>query len=334
MPVNGSMGVCPGTVRSWQGVGVLNNGERARATGGPAASGVLLAFLGVLAFSLTLPMTKWALAGFDPTVIAMARAAVAGLVAVAVLGLARVRWPGRAMLVPLLVTASGIVVGFPLLTTVALQHTTSAHAAVVIAGLPIATAVLAVARAGERVSPAFWAASGIGTVAVVVFALTRGGASGGTLAADLLLLGAVAAAAVGYVEGAVLTRRLPGWQVVSWVLVISLPLTVPVTGALLVKTGSEHAVTGQSLVGLAYLSLISMYVGFFWWYAGLARAGVARAGQVQLLQPPLTLVWSVLLLGETVGWETAVAAGVILAAVVWTQRVRPPASAGTVPAEG
>jgi drug/metabolite transporter (DMT)-like permease len=224
----------------------------------------------------------------------------------------------------MLLTASGIVVGFPLLTTLALRTTTSAHAAVVIAALPIATAVFAVLRAGERVSGGFWLASGAGTVAVVAFALSRGGAAGGGLVADLLLLGAVAAAAFGYVEGAVLARVMPGWQVVSWVLVVSLPVTVPVTALLFAVSGGSHQVTTKSLVGLAYLALVSMYVGFFFWYAGLARAGVARAGQVQLLQPLLTLLWSVLLLGEVVTWETLAAAVAVLACVVWTQRARPP----------
>lgn len=301
---------------------------------GGVAGGLLLAFLGVLAFSFTLPMTKWALDGFDPVVIAVGRAAAAGLVAVVVLAATHAPRPPRTALAALLVTAAGVVVGFPLLTTIALRSTTSTHAAVVIAGLPIATAVLAVARAGERVSRAFWLASGAGTAAVVAFALTRGGAEGGSLVADLLLLGAVVAAAVGYVEGAVLSRAMPGWQVVSWVLVVSLPLTVPATVAFGLATAPDHDPTPRAMAGFAYLAMISMYVGFFLWYAGLARAGVARGGQVQLLQPLLTLLWSVLLLGEVVTWPTLAAAVAVIGCVVWTQRTRAPGAAQVAAPEG
>ncbi|MEZ5116358.1 MAG: DMT family transporter [Candidatus Nanopelagicales bacterium] len=285
--------------------------------------GLVLAFLGVLAFSFTLPMTKIALQGFDAVVIAFGRAAIAGVVAAVVLLALRVRPPSRSMLRPLLLSALGVVVGFPLLTTLALRSTTSAHAAVVIAGLPIATAVFAVLRAGERVSRSFWWASTTGTAAVIVFALTRGGATGAGLVPDLLLLGAVAAAAFGYVEGALLSRAMPGWQVVSWMLVVSLPVTVPVTVALQWRSAPDHSIDASALLALLYLALFSMYVGFFWWYAGLAAAGVARAGQMQLLQPLLTLLWSVLLLGETVGWPTLLAAAVVLVCVGWTQRARP-----------
>lgn len=278
----------------------------------------MLALAGVVMFSFTLPVTKVALRGYDPLTIAMGRAALAGVVAAAGLALARVPWPGRQAVRPLLGIGLGVVVGFPVLTTIALQSTTAAHAAVVIAGLPIATAVLGAVRAGQHPSRAFWVAATCGTLALAVFALTRGGAGGGTLTADLLLLGAVLAAAYGYVEGAVLSRAMPGWQVISWVLVLMLPLTVVVTLAAVAVDGPSP--TWASTWSLVYLALVSMYLGFFAWYAGLHLAGVARASMVQLLQPPLTLLWSVLLLGESVGVSTVVAAVAVLACVVWTQR--------------
>ncbi len=299
----------------------------------PVTRGLVLAFAAVVMFSFTLPVTKVALTGFDPVVIAMGRAVIAGIVAAIVLRMARVTWPGRAALRPFLAIGLGIVIGFPVLTTIALQSTTSAHAAVVIAGLPIATAVLAVLRAGEHPPRAFWLASLAGTAALIAFAFTRGGAGGGDLVADLLLLGAVLAAAFGYVEGAVMTRSMPGWQVVSWVLVVMLPVTVVTTTVAGVIEDGPAVADPDAVAALLYLALISMYLGFFAWYAGLNSAGVARASQVQLLQPLLTLLWSTLLLGEVVGWPTIVAAGAVLACVVWTQRARPASSANVVAPE-
>jgi drug/metabolite transporter (DMT)-like permease len=304
------------------------------APGSAVRRGLVLALAGVVMFSFTLPVTKIALRGFDPLMIGMGRAALAGLVALVVLRLARVPWPGRAALVPLLLIGLGIVVGFPLLTTMALQSTTSAHAAVVIAGLPIATAVLAVIRAGERPSRAFWVAASSGTIALTAFAFSRGGAAGGDFVADLLLLGAVLAAAFGYVEGAMLARSMPGWQVISWVLVVMLPLTLSSSVFAGLAIGDRVAEPGFGpTLALLYLALVSMYLGFFAWYAGLHRAGVARASQVQLLQPVLTLIWSVLLLGEAVGMWTMLAAAAVLACVVWTQRARSAPSSLSVPPE-
>ncbi len=294
------------------------------APGSAVVPGLILAAAAVVMFSFTLPVTKVALRGYDPWSIGMGRAAIAGLVALAVLRLARVAWPGRAYARPLFLTGLGIVIGFPMLTTVALQSTTSAHAAVVIAGLPIATAVLSVFRGGEHPSRGFWVAAMSGTVALAAFAFTRGGAAGGDLVADVLLLAAVLAAAYGYVEGALLTRAMPGWQVISWVLVVMLPLTLPLSILGVMLPGGAGTTSGWGpTLALLYLALVSMYVGFFAWYAGLHRAGVARASQVQLLQPVLTLIWSVLLLGETVGVWTVVAALTVLACVVGTQRARP-----------
>ncbi len=302
---------------------MVSSPERQVTPGGSAARrGLVLALAAVVMFSFTLPFTKIALRGYDPAVISMGRAAIAGAVAVVVIRLAGVGWPGRYALRPLIGIGLGVVIGFPVLTTVALQSTTSAHAAVVIAGLPIATAVLGVARTGENPSKAFWSAAVCGTAALAAFALSRGGASGGDLVADVLLLGAVLAAAYGYVEGAVLARRMAGWQVISWVLVVMLPVTVAASIVSWVASDPDRAPTAESTAALLYLALVSMYIGFFAWYAGLHGAGVARASQVQLLQPLLTLTWSVLLLGESVGWLTVIAAAVVLACVVWTQRAR------------
>jgi drug/metabolite transporter (DMT)-like permease len=276
--------------------------------------------LGVLAFSLTLPVTRIALQGFSPWTVAFGRTAIAGLVALVVLRLARAPRPTRAQVPALLATTAGVVIGFPLLTTVALQSTSAADAAVVIAALPIATAVLAVLRTRERMGGLFWACSTIGTLAVAAFAVTRGGGDGASLPATLMLLGAVLAAAVGYNEGGRLSGQVPGWVVISWALVVALPVTVPLLGVSLAV--SPAAPSWSTTGALLFLALVPQYLGFFAFYAGLARAGVARASQTQLLQPLLTLVWSVLLIGEAVSVPTLLAALVVVASVAGTQRAR------------
>lgn len=287
--------------------------------------GLALALLGVLGFSLTLPVTKIALGGFDAWTVASGRMAIAGVLAGVVLLLARTPRPSRPQVRPLLATAAGVVLGFPLLTTLALQTTTAAHAAVVIAGLPIATAVLAVLGQRERMGAAFWVASGVGTSAVVAFALTLGGAQGAALLPDLLLLAAVAAGAMGYVQGGRLAAAMPGWQVISWALVVALPVTLPwFAVSLLRHLGGVPGVEPAPTLALLFVAVVPQYTAFFAFYAGLARAGVARAAQAGLLQPLLTLGWSVLLLDEQVGLPTVLAAGVVVLSVAATQRTRAP----------
>ncbi len=276
--------------------------------------------LGVLAFSLTLPVTKIALQGYGPWTVAFGRTAIAGLVALVVLRLARAPRPTRAQLPALLATTGGVVIGFPLLTTLALQSTSAADAAVVIAALPIATAVLAVLRTGERMGGLFWACSATGTLAVAAFAVTRGGGGGASLPATLMLLGAVLAAAVGYNEGGRLAGQVPGWVVISWALAVAVPLTGPLLVVSLAAGPSQPSWSASA--ALLFLALVPQYLGFFAFYAGLARAGVARASQTQLLQPLLTLAWSVLLIGETVSGPTLLAALVVVASVAGTQRAR------------
>lgn len=294
-----------------------------------AVGGFGLAALGVLTFSFTMPTTAIGLrGGLDPYFIGVGRSGLAAVLAVIALlavhprlaGKPSERWLPRARQIPaLLAVAAGVVFGFPVLSTLALDHgSTSAHAAVVVGLLPAATAVAAVVRAGERPSPAFWAASGTGLVCVTAFALVRAG--GRVTAADLLLFGALLAAAIGYCEGGRLAREMPGWRVISWGLVVSAPVSVPVTAWLLAATHPHW--TGRSVVGFAYVSLFSAYLGFFAWYAGLGRAGIARASQVQLAQPTMTLLWAGPLLGEHVDAMTGVTAVAVLVCVALTQRAR------------
>jgi drug/metabolite transporter (DMT)-like permease len=282
-------------------------------------SGLALAALGVLAFSFTLPATVFALDGLDPYLIGFGRAAVATVIAACVLLAVRAPRPRRHQWAGLAAAGAGVIFGFPVLSTLALDHGASAsHSGVVIGVLPTATAVAAVVRAGERPSKGFWAASAAGALCVGGFALSRG--SGHLTPADLLLFGALLAAAVGYAEGGRLAREMPGWQVISWVLVLTAPVSVPVTLWLLATT--EPRWTGHTVAGLAYVSAVSAFLGFFAWYAGLARAGIARASQVQLAQPVLTIVWSAFFLGERIDVTTAVAAVAVLVCVAWTQRAR------------
>lgn len=267
-------------------------------------------------------MVKLALPGFSPWTLTFGRATLAGLLALVLLNRAGVKFPERKLIRPLLITAGGIVVGWPILTTLALQETTSAHAAVITAGLPLATAVLAVFRLHEKVPKSFWAAALVGTFTLVIYAWLNGGQNSGSLKADLYLIGAVTAAAVGYAEGAILSKAMPGWQVVSWCVALTLPLTMPYFVISLWLGRETHTVTMVSFLAFLFTAFGSMYFGFFAWYRGLSELGVARGSQIQLIQSLLTLLWSALLLGEMVTGSTLLAASVVVVCIAVTQRVR------------
>ena len=285
------------------------------------------ALLGVGLFSFSVPLTKVAVKGFDPFLTATGRAVIAGALAIGLLAWRRVPRPSRDQLRPLLMTMLGAVFGWPILLALALERTTSAHAAVIAAFMPLTTALLAVLRTHERVSWQFWAAAGAGTTALLAFALSRGGAEGGDLYADALVACAVVASSWCYVEGASVTKAMPGWQVISWVVVLALPVTVPASVAIWLATHTSHEPTAGAWTSLALLGVSSMYLGFFAWYRGLALAGIARGGQVQQLQALLTLIWSALLLGERVTRVTVLAAVAVIVCVVWAQRARTPGEA-------
>jgi drug/metabolite transporter (DMT)-like permease len=284
--------------------------------------GLAWAFLGVVLFSFSLPMTKVAVGGFSPYQTAMGRAVIAGVVAGALLLVRHVPLPSREYLRPLVFTMLGAVFGWPILLALALERTTSAHAAVIAAFMPLTTALMAVLRTGEHVSKQFWWAASVGTAALVVFALSRGGAEGGDLVADLLVVGAVLCSSTCYVLGAEVTKHMPGWQVISWVVVLALPVTVPASILIGVVTSSGYDPTAAQWAALFGLGLSSMYLGFFAWYRGLSMAGVAHGGQVQQLQALLTLLWSAWFLGEPVTAGTIATAAVVIACVVWAQRSR------------
>ncbi len=251
---------------------------------------------GVVIFSGSLPATRVAVADLSPLFLTSARAVIAAVLGAILLKGLREARPARADLLSLAVIAAGVVVGFPLLTALALKTITSAHSIVFIGLLPLATALFGVLRGGERPKPLFWLFSGLGSAAVAGFALTTGGA--GTVSGDLLMLAAILVCGLGYAEGARLSRRLGGWQVISWALVLALPPMLVISLASLPADWS--AVGAAAWAGLAYVSVFSMLIGFIFWYRGLALGGIAAVGQLQLLQPFFGLLLAGLLLHEPV----------------------------------
>src|SRR5215211_4347675 len=283
---------------------------------GSELRGLVLATIGVALFSFSLPATRLAVADLDPMFVAFGRAAVAAALSAAVLRAWRAPVPRRDQWRSLVIIAFGVVIAFPLLTALALRRVDSSHGAVVIALLPAGTAVFAVLRAGERPSPAFWAAAGAGLVAVLAFIASSGlGAIG---AADLELLAGTVLCSLAYAEGGALSRSLGGPQTICWALVLAAPLSLPIAIA---AAPGGHVGT-DAWLGFAYVSLFSMFLGFFAWYAGLALGGVAKAGQTQLLQTPLTLALAALVLGEHITLGAMVCTLAVLASIVGTQRAR------------
>src|SRR3954454_4122701 len=285
--------------------------------------GVALGALGILGFSFSFPATRLAVEDLDPWLVAFGPATGAPGLGPAYLAMTRAPRPTRTEAKGLALVAAGVVGGFPLFSSLALQSETAAHGAVVIAFLPAATAVAAVLRAGERPSRRFWLASTVGLVAVLAFVVGSAGAElsgSGVRTADLFLLAATGLCAIGYAEGGALSRTLGAAATICWALVIAAPVTATVAIAAAATTGLHAGATAW--LGFAYVSVISMFLAFFAWYAGLARGGVARVGQIQLAQPVLTLAWSALLLNEPVGPLTVLTALVVLASVAATQRAR------------
>lgn len=276
--------------------------------------------LGVTAFSFTVVFTRVAVGGLSPLFIGAGRAVVAALLATTALILTRQALPRGRQWIRLAVVAAGIVAGFPLLTSYALTTVPASHGAVVIALLPAATAVAAVLRGRERPPLAFWVAVGIGAVAAVVFAMIHGGGFGHLSWADLLLFGAVVAAAIGYAEGGLLARELGAWQTVSWALVVAAPVMVALT-AVSVMQQPPHA-TANQWAAFAYLAAVSMYLGFFAWYRGLAIGPIAQVSQVQLVQPVMTICWAALMLHEGLTWVTVFGGAAVIASAGLAVRIR------------
>ncbi|HVA37518.1 MAG TPA: DMT family transporter [Candidatus Dormibacteraeota bacterium] len=285
--------------------------------------GLALGMLGVLAFSMTLPATRVAATEMGGTLVGLGRAVVAALLAALLLAATRQRVPERRHWGGLAIVVLGVVVGFPLFSALALASLPAAHAAVVVGLLPAATAVAAVARGHERPPLVFWLGCGLGVVAVLAFAVAQG--AGLPRPADGLLLVAVALGGLGYAEGGRISRELGSWRVICWALVMALPfVAVPVIWVVARDlAGSGLHMDARGWAGFAYVSVVSMFLGFFPWYRGLAIGGVARVGQLQLVQPVLTLAWSAWLLHERVSTATVLAALLVIASAGASVAARP-----------
>jgi drug/metabolite transporter (DMT)-like permease len=286
----------------------------------PPHGGLGWGFVGVAAFSFTIPFTRVAVAGLSPLFIGSGRAIVAALLAIAALTITRQRLPLGSQWARLVVVGGGVVVGFPLLTSYALTSVPAGHGAVVIAVLPAATAVMAVLRGHEHPPTAFWIASGLGALAAIGFASAQSGGIGDLHWADLLLFGAVLAAAIGYAEGGLLARELGAWQTVSWALVMCLPLMTVLATLSAVRHPPDG--TPTQWAAFAYLGVVSMFLGFFAWYRGLAIGPMAQVSQVQLVQPVMTIIWAGLLLGEQITAATVIGGLVVIACAGGAVRVR------------
>ncbi|WP_198293078.1 MULTISPECIES: DMT family transporter [unclassified Methylobacterium] len=290
--------------------------ERERADRAVARRALRDGLIGVVIFAGSLPATRVAVADLDPFFVTAFRAGAAGLTALGLLALLRQPAPGRRDLGALALVALGVVLGWPLCTALALRTVTAAHGTVTVACLPLATALFGVWRGSERPRRAFWLFSGLGSAIVAGFALRQGGGRLG--AGDAWLFLGMVLCALGYAEGARLARRLGGWQVVAWALVLSLPVSLP--AAWLLRPGGWAGVGLPALASLAYVSLFSMLIGFVFWYRGLARGGIAAVGQVQLLQPFFSLILAGLVLGEPVDAALVLACAGVVATVAAAKR--------------
>ncbi len=299
-----------------------------------ARTGLALGLLGVLVFALTLPMTR--LATGTPEApqlpglyIAVGRAVVAALLSALFLLALRAPLPRRADWKPLALVALGVVFGFPICTSIAMRHVEAVHASVIVGVLPLATAAVGALLQRQRPSASFWLCALAGTALVLSYALLRSGSAGLTLhPADGLLLLGMLAAAVGYGYGARLAQHLPAEQVICWALLLSLPLTLPLT----LWSWPTTAVSAAAWGGFAYVAVFSMWLGFFAWYKGLALGGTVRVSQTQLLQPFLSMLFAVPLLGETLDALT-LGFGLAVIAVVFAGRKMPVGRAQARPPE-
>ena len=282
-------------------------------------NGLLLGLLGVVIFALTLPLTRLAVGTaatpqLSGVFVSSGRATVAALLSIVFLWLTRAPRPQRGDWLPLGVVTLGVGLGFPMFSSIAMRHVEAVHASVMLGVVPLATALVGAWLHRQRPSAGFWLCAGLGTALVVAFAVLRSGQSGLTLAgADVLLLLAMACAAVGYGVGALLSQRLRADHVICWALVLGLPFNLP----LALMEYPQAAINFKAWLGFFYVAIFSQWLGFFAWYRGLALGGTVRVSQMQLLQPFLSMLFAVPILGEsldalTLGFGLAVIAVVAI----------------------
>ncbi|MDY0881322.1 DMT family transporter [Dongia soli] len=290
-------------------------------------AGLAFGFVGCAIFAGSLPATRLAVSAFDPVLVTAGRAAIAGLMSVGLLALRRQAWPGLRLWGQLVIVAIGVVVGFPLFSAYAVQLVPASHGIVFVGLLPLMTATAAVLRGGERPKPLFWLFAIGGGLIIMAYALIQGWRDGHDLRlqpADFDMLLAVLLCGLGYAEGAVLARRLGSWQVICWALVLSLPVMLPLFVWLWLETGESLAHVAEAgpgpLLGFAYVCLFSMFIGFFFWYHGLKLGGIARVGQLQLIQGFLGFGLAALILGETVPPSALIAVGLIVCCILGARK--------------
>ncbi|MFT4269974.1 MAG: DMT family transporter [Pantoea sp.] len=281
-----------------------------------ALNGWLSGFIGVMIFAGSLPATRAAIGGFDPLFLTCARATIAALLGGALLMVLRQKRPALTDIPALAITALGVVVGFPLLTALAVQHISSARSMVFLGLLPMSTAIFAVLRGGERPRPVFWLFSLAGSAIIAGYAL--GGTAGNMMAGDGLMIAAIIFCGLGYAEGAKLSRRLGGWQVISWALLVAVPVMLP--AAIYTAPATFSGIAMPAWLGFAYVSVFSMLIGFIFWYHGLAKGGIAAVGQLQLIQPFMGFALAALLLHESISWAMLAVAGATIMCVFGAKR--------------
>lgn len=280
--------------------------------------GLLLGFVGMAIFGGTLPATRLAVSAIDPVALTAMRTAIAGVCSLALLIALRRPLPPRALWPQFVIAMLCVAILFPLLMSEGMLRVDASHGGVVLGVLPIATALVAVVITHERPRPLFWIASLAGAMLVIAFALRHGGGSLST--GDLFLFAAVAVAAAGYAFSGRLTSGMPGWEVISWVLVIALPISIPATW--LTLPADIMQVSAGPILGLLYVALFSQWIGFFAWNTGLAMGGIARVSQVQLLQPFVTFALAAYFNGETITWQIVAFAAAVVATVAISTRTR------------
>jgi len=280
--------------------------------------GLLLGFVGMAIFGGTLPATRIAVSAIDPVALTAMRTAIAGICSLALVIVLRRKFPPRHLWLQLAVASVCVVILFPFLMALAVQTVDASHGGVVMGALPIATAFVAVLITHERPKPLFWIASLAGAAIVVAFALRQGG--GSLSAGDLMLFAAVAASATGYAFSGKLTAGMPGWEVISWALVIALPLSLPV--AVFTLPADPGQIAPKPWLALLYVALFPQWIGFFAWNAGLAMGGIARVSQMQLLQPFITFALASIFIGETITPQILLFAAAVVVTVAISTRTR------------
>src|SRR6201996_3389860 len=280
--------------------------------------GLILGFVGMTIFGGTLPATRIAVSAIDPLALTSLRTAIAGICSLMLLIVLRRPFPPRSLWFQLAVASVCVSILFPFLMALAVQTVDASHGGVVLGALPIATALVAVLITHERPRPLFWVASLAGAALVIAFALRQGG--GSLSAGDLLLFAAVAVSAIGYAFSGRLTAEMPGWEVISWALVMALPISLP-AAALTIPADLTHIVL-KPWLALLYVAVFSQWIGFFAWNAGMAMGGIARVSQVQLLQPFITFAFAAFFNGETITLQIVLFAVAVVATVAISTRTR------------